>query len=292
MIKRIFFWITINLCYIFVIGLLIMGLNHFFGININPNGSQTDLIFYCLIYGFAASLLSLFTSKWMTKRLMKMVIIEETETDLKLKKLYNKVKEIAEKADVKMPEVGIYESDDMNAFATGASKNSSLMGFSTGILDKMTDEELEGVIGHEMAHIKNGDMVTMTLIQGLVNAFVIYLTHVIARIVKEKNEGLGILTELALTMFLNVLLGYLAAPIVLYYSRVREYAADEGSAELVGKDKMISALERLRKNENESDLPSEIVAFGISSKNKTDWFSTHPTIRKRIDNLNKVFSLN
>lgn len=292
MIKRIFFWITINLCYIFVIGLLIMGLNHFFGININPNGSQTDLIFYCLIYGFAASLLSLFTSKWMTKRLMKMVIIEETETDLKLKKLYNKVKEIAEKADVKMPEVGIYESDDMNAFATGASKNSSLMGFSTGILDKMTEEELEGVIGHEMAHIKNGDMVTMTLIQGLVNAFVIYLTHVIARIVKEKNEGLGILTELALTMFLNVLLGYLAAPIVLYYSRVREYAADEGSAELVGKDKMISALERLRKNENESDLPSEIVAFGISSKNKTDWFSTHPTIRKRIDNLNKVFSLN
>lgn len=292
MIKRVLLWITINLCYIFVIGLLIMGLNHFFGVKINPNGSQADLILYCLIYGFVVSLLSLFTSKWMTKRLMKMVIIEETETDLKLKKLYNKVKEIAEKADVKMPELGIYESDDINAFATGASKNSSLMGFSTGILEKMTDEELEGVIGHEMAHIKNGDMVTMTLIQGLVNAFIIYLTHIIVKIVKEKSEGLGILTELALTMFLNILLGYLAMPIVYYYSRVREYAADEGSAELVGKDKMISALERLRKNENESDLPNEIVAFGISSKNKTDWLSTHPSISKRIDNLNKVFSLN
>lgn len=292
MIKRIFFWVTINLCYMFVIGLLIMGLNHFFGININPNGSQANLIAYCLIYGFVVSLLSLFTSKWMTKRLMKMVIIEETETDVKLKKLYNKVKEIAEKADVKMPEVGIYESDDINAFATGAFKNSSLMGFSTGILDKMTDEELEGVIGHEMAHIKNGDMVTMTLVQGLVNAFVIYLTHIIVKIIKEKNEGLGALAEIGLTLVLNALLNYLAIPIVYYYSRVREYAADEGSAELVGKDKMISALERLRRNENEENLPNEIVAFGIVSKDKADWLSTHPTIEKRIANLNKTFSLN
>jgi len=193
---------------------------------------------------------------------------------------------------IKMPEVAIFPSLQMNAFATGASKNKALVALSQGLLDSMTQGEIEAVVGHEMSHVANGDMVTLTLIQGVVNTFVIFFSrvigHVVDRVILKNQRGHGI-GYFVTTIFAQIILSILASVIVMYFSRKREYVADTGGADLAGNQNMINALKRLGQKEPEA-LPEQLAAFGIGEKPKTGWrelWSSHPPLEDRIKALEK-----
>ena len=193
---------------------------------------------------------------------------------------------------IKMPEVAIFPSPQMNAFATGASKNKALVAVSQGLLDSMTQGEIEAVVGHEMSHVANGDMVTLTLIQGVVNTFVIFFSrvigHVVDRVILKNQRGHGI-GYFVTTIFAQIILSILASVIVMYFSRKREYVADTGGADLAGNQNMINALKRLGQKEPEA-LPEQLAAFGIGEKPKTGWrelWSSHPPLQDRIKALEK-----
>ncbi|MGL5665238.1 MAG: protease HtpX, partial [Shewanella sp.] len=196
----------------------------------------------------------------------------------------------AQQAGIKMPEVAIYQSPEMNAFATGPSKDNSLVAVSTGLLYGMSQDEVEGVLAHEVSHVANGDMVTLTLIQGVVNTFVIFAARVVAGIINnfvssndEEGEGLGMFAYMAVVFVLDMLFGILASIIVAYFSRIREYRADEGAARLAGKHKMIAALERLRQGPESSAMPAQMSAFGINGKRSmAELMMSHPPLEKRI----------
>jgi heat shock protein HtpX len=299
MIRRIFLFVLTNIA-IIVMGTVILGLiQKVFGIDITGrlDSSWTSLALFALFYGFFGSFISLFLSKWMAKRFhhMTMITLENLASVTPEEKLvYKTVETIAQKNGITMPEVGVYDSPEVNAFATGATRNSSLVAVSHGLLAQMESDEVEGVVAHEMAHILNGDMVTMTLLQGVVNAFVIFLSRIIAHIVssagKSDNERASGFTYFIVTIVLEILLGLLGSLIVMAYSRHREFAADAGSATFVGKQKMIHALQALQRiHETNVMIPSDpkIAALKIDGKTTgfMHLFASHPPLEERIQAL-------
>ena len=282
--KRIFFFILTNLAVMLVIGIILSVL----GISGNPNNLM-GLLAFSAVVGFTGSIMSLMMSKWMAKKSTGAYVIEQPRNETEAW-LLNTVDNQARQLGLKRPEVAIYDAPEENAFATGPSKNNSLVAVSTGLLNGMTREEVEAVLAHEMSHVANGDMVTLTLIQGVVNTFVVFLSRLIANMVAGNNsdeegaESSG--TFFLVSMVLQLLFGFLASFVVMWFSRQREYRADAGAAKLVGPQNMIAALQRLKGN-GESTLPKEMNAMGIAGGEKDSLLSTHPTLDNRIAALQK-----
>ena len=245
-----------------------------------------------LVLGFAGSFISLMMSKSSAKRSMGVQVIENPSSKQE-RWLLDVVKRQADKVGIDMPEVGIFHEASPNAFATGARKNSALVAVSTGLLEHMTADEVEAVLGHEIAHVANGDMITQTLLQGIMNTFVIFFSRVIAHLVnsvlsgnRQGNSGGSYgMTYFIVSMVAQVLLGFLANMVVMWFSRYREFHADKGGADLAGRQKMIAALQALQRVNQPHDLPGEMAAFGISGglgEGMKKLFMTHPPLEERI----------
>jgi heat shock protein HtpX len=251
------------------------------------------LLIFAALFGFGGSIISLLISKWMAKWSTGAQVIT-TPSNQTEAWLVETVRRHAQRAGIEMPEVAIYDAPEMNAFATGATKNSSLVAVSTGLLRQMERDEVEAVLGHEIAHVANGDMVTLTLIQGVLNTFVLFFSRIIGGLVDsflrkgEERGGHGIGYWVA-TIFAELVLGVLAMIIVMWFSRWREFRADHGGAELAGRRSMINALRRLSRG-NESHLPESLAAFGISGKRSgfARMFMSHPPIEERIARLEQT----
>ncbi|MFT5549189.1 MAG: heat shock protein HtpX [Candidatus Azotimanducaceae bacterium] len=251
------------------------------------NGSDLNiqaLVILSGVIGFGGSLISLLISKWMAKRMTGAVVITNPSSNVE-KWLLSTVEKQSKIVGIKMPEVAIFPSPAMNAFATGASKNKALVAVSQGLLDSMSQGEIEAVLGHEVSHVANGDMVTLALIQGVVNTFVVFLSriigHVVDRVILKNNQGHGI-GYFVTVIIAQVVLSVLASTIVMYFSRKREFIADTGGADLAGHQNMINALKRLGQVEPEA-LPEQMAAFGINDKGGfMALFSSHPPIEARI----------
>ncbi|RYD15436.1 MAG: protease HtpX [Lysobacteraceae bacterium] len=244
------------------------------------------LLVMSAVFGMGGSFISLAMSKWIAKWTTKARVITDPR-DLTEKWLHDTVRRHAEKAGIGMPEVAIYDAPDMNAFATGMSRNNALVAVSTGLLQGMDRNQVDAVLGHEIAHVANGDMVTLTLIQGVLNTFVIFFARVIGTVVDRaisgNREGGGGIAYFAIVMVLQLVLGLLASIIVMWFSRWREFRADAGGARLAGRDSMVSALERLAANHGQSTLPKAIQAFGISGEGGLSrLFMSHPPLAERI----------
>jgi heat shock protein HtpX len=238
------------------------------------------------VIGFGGSFISLAMSKWIAKWQTGAHVIENPSNPTEAW-LVATVRKQAEGAGIGMPEVAIYDAPEMNAFATGASRNNALVAVSTGLLQQMSRDEVEAVLAHEVSHVANGDMVTMTLIQGVVNTFVIFLARVIGTVIDRaisggRDNGGGGIAYFVIVMVLQVVLGILASIIVMAFSRWREFRADAGGARLAGRDKMIGALARLSQDHGENSLPKAIQAFGISGGGMRKLFSSHPPLEERI----------
>ena len=256
------------------------------------NGVDLDLnalLVYSAIIGFSGSLISLFMSKFMAKHSMGVQLIEQPGNEAE-RWLLDTVSRQAQAAGIGMPEVGIFQGPP-NAFATGWNRNDALVAVSSGLLQGMNRDEIEAVLGHEISHVANGDMVTLTLIQGVVNTFVVFLSriigHIIDRVVLKNERGHGIGFFVA-SMIAQVVLGILASMIVMWFSRWREYRADAGSAQLAGRQKMIAALRRLQQGQTTEALPDEMAAFGITGGKVSALFASHPPLEDRIAALQKL----
>ena len=246
------------------------------------------LIFSALI-GFSGSLISLFISKWMAKKTMGVQLIEHPGSSAE-RWLVDTVAAQARRAGIEMPEVGIFDSPSPNAFATGWNRNDALVAVSTGLLQTMNRDEVEAVLAHEVSHVANGDMVTLALIQGVVNTFVIFLSrvigHTVDRVVFKTERGHGPAFWIV-SLAAEFILGILAMAIVMWFSRFREFRADAGSARLSGKEKMISALQALQRSHRTEPLPDEMAAFGIFGGKVQKLFSSHPPLEDRIEALRR-----
>ena len=282
--KRILLFVMTNLAVVVVLGIVasLLGVNRF----LTPNGLNLgSLLGFALIMGFGGAIISLLISKPVAKWSAGVRVIAQPQ-NVDEAWIVDTVRKFADKAGIGMPEVGIFDGEP-NAFATGAFKNSALVAVSTGLLQGMTREEVEAVIGHEVAHIANGDMVTMTLIQGVMNTFVVFLSRVIGYAVdsflrrgNDQNSGPGIGYWIT-TIVLDIVLGFVAAMIVAWFSRQREFRADAGAAQLMGRRQpMMNALARLG-GMTPGDLPKSVAAMGIAGS-IGQWFSTHPPIEERI----------
>ena len=246
------------------------------------------LLVYAAVIGFSGSLISLFLSKWMAKRSMGVQIIERPGTPFE-SWLLDLVRRQSERVGIQMPEVGVFDSPEPNAFATGWNRNDALVAVSTGLLQHMSKDEVEAVVGHEMSHVANGDMVTLTLIQGVVNTFVVFLArvigHTVDRVVFKNEEGYGA-GYFIVSIIAEIFLSILATMIVMWFSRYREFRADAGGANLAGRQKMIDALRALQRVHEPQDLPSgEFAAFGISGKigaGLKALYASHPPLEQRI----------
>ena len=285
--KRILLFLATNLAVVFVLNvtLRLLGVDRIFdasgGLNLN------SLLVFAFVFGFAGSLISLAISKWTAKRLMGVQVIAEPRNANETW-LVNTVRSHADRAGIGMPEVGVFDSPEMNAFATGARRDNALVAVSTGLLRNMSRQEAEAVLGHEVSHVANGDMVTLALIQGVVNTFVIFLSrvvgHIVDRTVFKTERGQGPAFWIT-TIVAELVLGILASIIVMWFSRQREFRADAGGARLSGRDAMIGALERLRAN-RDGTLPDQLAAFGISGgKGFARLFMSHPPLEERITAL-------
>ncbi len=289
---RIALFLMTNLAVLVVasVTLNLLGFNGFMAAN-NVDLNLNQLLLFCAIFGMAGSVISLFLSKWMAKRSMRVQLITNPQNQAE-HWLLNTVTQLSKDAGIKTPEVGIFPSETSNAFATGWNKNDALVAVSTGLLHRFNENELRAVLGHEIGHIANGDMVTLTLIQGVVNTFVMFFAriigHAVDRIIFKNQEGHGI-AFLVTTIIAELFLAVLASIIVNYFSRWREYRADAAGAHLTDKQSMIAALERLRAEKNApAELTSELAAFGINSSMKQGiqaLFSTHPPLEDRIAKL-------
>ncbi len=291
MLKRMMLWAVTNIAVIAVITVILSVT----GLSGALNGGQglLPMLMAAAVVGFAGSIISLLMSKKMAIHGMGVHVIQQPENQMEAW-LVETVRRQAEEAGIGMPDVGIFDSADPNAFATGANKNASLVAVSTGLLHNMNQDEVEAVLGHEIAHIANGDMVTLTLIQGVVNTFVIFLSRIVAGIITNALRGNNdnesdAATENSGTFFivsfvLQIVFGFLASMIVAWFSRQREFRADEGGARLAGKSKMIGALQALQNQHSNEDLPGNLAAFGISGK-FTSLFSSHPPLEVRIEAL-------
>jgi heat shock protein HtpX len=290
--QRIFLFLITNIAIMVILSitLRILGVESL----LMQNGSDLNinsLVIFSGVFGFGGAFISLAISKWMAKRMTGAIVISSPKNNME-KWLIKTVKNQSEIVGIKMPEVAIFPSNQMNAFATGATKNNALVAVSQGLLDNMTQGEIEAVVGHEMSHVANGDMVTLTLIQGVVNTFVIFFSrvigHVVDRVILKNQRGYGI-GYFVTTIFAQVILSILASIIVMYFSRKREYIADTGGADLAGHQNMINALKRLGKKEPEP-LPEQLAAFGIGEKpksNRSQLWSSHPPLEDRIKALEK-----
>ena len=290
--QRIFLFLVTNIAIMIILSitLRILGVESLLA----QNGSDLNinaLVIFSGIFGFGGAFISLAISKWMAKRMTGAKVIESGSNSTE-KWLLETVKAQSKIVGIKMPEVAIFPSPQMNAFATGASKNNALVAVSQGLLDSMSKGEIEAVLGHEMSHVANGDMVTLTLIQGVVNTFVIFFSrvigHVVDRVILKNQRGHGI-GYFVTTIFAQIVLSILASIVVMYFSRKREFVADTGGADLAGHQNMINALKRLGKKEPEP-LPEQLAAFGIGEKpksNRSQLWSSHPPLEDRIMALEK-----
>lgn len=248
------------------------------------------LLIFCAVFGFAGSFVSLLLSKFMAKRSSGTQIIEQPQTEQE-RWLVQTVAELAKKADIGMPEVGIFPAQQSNAFATGWNRNNALVAVSAGLLQRFSRDEVRAVLAHEIGHVANGDMITLTLIQGVVNTFVMFAARVVGyfvdRVVLKNNRGLGLGYWIA-TIFAEIVLGILASTIVMWFSRQREFRADSAGAKLAGRGAMVSALERLRDETQAqvaNEMPDTMTAFGISSgwkRKRSKLFMSHPPLEERI----------
>jgi heat shock protein HtpX len=288
--KRIFLFILTNLAVLFVINitLRLLGVDHYVergGINFGA------LLVMSGVIGFSGSIISLFMSKWMAKQSVGAQVITDP-FDPTERWLVETVRRQAQAAGIGMPEVAIYDAPDVNAFATGWNKNNALVAVSTGLLNSMSKDEAEAVLAHEVSHVANGDMVTLTLIQGVVNTFVVFFSKLFGLFIDsllrgkdEENRGPGIGAFVA-EIVAQLVLGVLASVIVMWFSRQREFRADAGGASLAGRQKMIAALERLKANHEQTALPQQMAASGISGGGGfSRLFMTHPPLDERIEAL-------
>ncbi len=281
--KRIMLFLATNLAVVLVLSVV---LNIVYATTGMQPGSLSGLLVMAAVFGFGGALISLMMSKGMALRSVGGMVIESPRNETE-HWLLETVGRQAQQAGIGMPTVAIYDSPDINAFATGAKRNDSLVAVSTGLLHNMTRDEAEAVLAHEVSHIANGDMVTMTLMQGVVNTFVIFLSRFIANIVASNDDeegegGSNMMVYFGVSMVLELVFGFLASFITMWYSRHREFHADAGAAHLVGKEKMIAALERLKMSQ-ESKLDGTMMAFGINGKQSlTELLMSHPPLDKRI----------
>lgn len=293
--KRIVLFLVTNLAVVLLLSVVLFILGAFFGISsfdAQGNLNLIGLFIVSMVIGMGGSFISLMMSKWSAKMMTGAKVIESPRTPDEIW-LVETVQRQARQANIGMPEVAIYDASEMNAFATGMSKNKALVAVSRGLLDSMTKDEVEAVLGHEISHVANGDMVTLALVQGVVNTFVIFLSRIIGyfvdKVVFKNEEGPGI-GYFITSIVAQIILGILASSIVMWFSRYREFRADAGSAQLVSADKMIAALRRLQRGQ-EAQLPEQLAAFGISSSEQRSFiakvFSSHPPLEERIEALQK-----
>ncbi len=287
--KRVFLFILTNLAIMtmLVIVMSLLGLDRYVG----PAGLDIQaLAIFCLFWGMGGAFISLQMSRWVAKRATGVRLINGRTGNSTADWVYETVARQARQANLPMPEVGIYDSPEVNAFATGPSKNRSLVAVSSGLLRAMKEEEVEGVLAHEVSHIANGDMVTMTLLQGVVNAFVMFFARLIAYAVtrSDSRDGGGGLYFI-IVIVLQIVLGILGSLVTAWFSRQREFRADHGAATLAGRERMIAALKRLASNRQLVDTRHESLAtLKINgSKNWMIFFSTHPPLEARIAALER-----
>lgn len=297
MFKRIFLFLLTNVAVIAVASIVLS----VFGVTPYLTASGLDyqsLLIFATIYGFAGSFISLFISKWMAKTAFGVQIIQKPETNRE-RFVFESIESLAKDAGIGMPEVGIYDSPEPNAFATGWNKNNSLIAVSTGLLDSMTQEEVKAVLAHEISHASNGDMVTMALIQGVVNTFVIFFARIAAYAVsmfmsrgEEREGGMNMLVYSLVSIVFEIIFGILASIIVMYFSRYREFRADAGSAKLYGKENMILALKKLGSMQDQliDDRGKAFSTMKIADKPSSimQLFSSHPPIEDRIKALEQA----
>ena len=280
MFKRVALFLATNLAVLALVSVVMSVL----GVNSQQFGG---LLIMAALFGFGGSLISLLMSKWIAKRTTGAHVIEQPRNESE-QWLFSTVQRQAQAAGIGMPEVAIYDAPEINAFATGANRNKALVAVSTGLLRAMNRDEAEAVLGHEVSHVANGDMVTMALLQGVLNTFVIVLARVVGRIVdgyiSGNREGGGI-GYYVIVFVLDMVFGLFASIIAMWFSRYREFRADAGGAKLAGRDKMVAALERLSLTYGESTLPKQVAAFGISGgvgSGIQRLFMSHPPLEERI----------
>lgn len=281
---RILLFLATNMAVMLVLGIIL-------SVTGIAGNSTSGILIMALLFGFAGSLISLFLSKTMALRSVDGEIITQPRNQIE-HWLMDTVARQSQLAGIPMPEVAIYHSPDVNAFATGATKSNSLVAVSTGLLNNMTEAEAEAVLAHEISHIANGDMVTMALLQGVLNTFVIFLSRIIATAVASSRNNNGEETRSSslyflVSMVLEMLFGVLASIIAMWFSRYREFRADAGSASLVGKEKMIMALQRLQQLHEPQNLEGSLNAFMINGK-RSELFMSHPPLEKRIEALRNL----
>ena len=282
---RIFLFLATNIAIMVVISIVfsLLGLSG----TLDAQGIGLDLnalLIMSAVIGMTGSFISLVISKWSAKRAMGVQVIEQAQNETE-RWLLDIVAKQAQLAGIGMPEVGIFQTPEANAFATGMNKNSALVAVSTGLLQNMNADEVEAVVGHEMTHVANGDMVTMALMQGVVNTFVFFFAsiigHVVDRVVFRTERGYGpafFITRIVA----QIALGFLASMLVMWFSRYREFKADAGGAKLAGREKMIGALRALQRGHDAQDLPGQLAAFGINGGGVSRLFMSHPPLEERI----------
>jgi heat shock protein HtpX len=293
MAKRVFLFVLTNIAILLTVSIAMSILNAL-GILRLTGGGQLGLIVVCLVWGMGASLVSLAMSRLIARWSLGVQLVDGRTGDADLDWLHNTVGHLARQANLPMPQVGFYESPEVNAFATGPTRKRSLVAVSTGLLRGMSRQEVEGVLGHEIAHVANGDMVTMTLVQGVVNAFVLYLSHVVAAIVRNtvgsrgsEDRGpsfVGVIAGQITFLLAQILFGLLGSMVTGWFSRQREFRADQGGAQLAGRGNMIAALRRLLATQELVDTRSAALAsFKIAGRRGfLDLISTHPPLQQRI----------
>jgi len=293
--KRILLFLATNLAVVFVlsVAMKVLGIDQY----IAAQGSSAfGLLVFAAVFGFGGALISLAMSKWSAKRMMGVRLIDQPRDNIE-RWLVDTVRRQSEEAGIGMPEVGIFDSPDPNAFATGANKNKALVAVSTGLIQRMRKEEVEAVLGHEVGHVANGDMVTLTLIQGVVNTFVIFLARIIGNFIDKavfKNENGGGIGYFVVVIVCEILLGILASVIVMWFSRKREFRADAAGALLASPQAMVGALEALKRTQQPEGLPQQMAAFGINSGAPSGFkrfFMSHPPLDERIDALKRQHGL-
>ncbi len=292
--KRIVLFLATNIAVLIILSIVlsILGVDSLLQEN-NVDLDLQALLIFSAVFGMGGSFISLAMSKWSAKRMTGAQVITQPQNKTQ-QWLLATVKRQAEQAGIAMPEVAIYNSPDINAFATGMSRNNALVAVTTGLINNMKMDEAEAVLGHEISHVANGDMVTLALIQGVVNTFVIFFSrvvgHVVDRVVFKTERGYGPAYYIT-SILAQIVFGILASAIVMYFSRLREFRADAGGASLAGRDKMIAALRRLQAVHEPSRLPDQMVAFGINgglAEGMRKLFMSHPPLSQRIEALQRA----
>ena len=284
MTKRVVLFLVTNLAIMVTLS-IVLGLLGVSGYILPGGGVDYGaLMVFCFVWGMGGAVVSLLISRWIAKRAMGVHLVDGKTGRPEFDWLYRTVARLVQQAQLPMPEVGVYDSPEVNAFATGPSKSRSLVAVSTGLLRTMSPEEVEGVLAHEVSHIQNGDMVTMTLLQGVVNAFVMFLARIVGSIVRQTaDERFAYMLSFVVTILLDIILGFLGMMVVAWFSRAREFRADAGGAALAGRGNMIAALRRLQTAKDLVDNREPALAtLKINGTRMMALISTHPPLEERI----------